>query len=76
MEVQELIVNKMKSVIPNLPHDWAEQVADRMGIRKEVVWNYARGIRGTRNKTKALEILRHMNNLEIEFRKAIEKQIS
>jgi hypothetical protein len=75
MSVIELVKEKMKEIIPDLPQNWADQIALRMGIRPDVVRNYAYGRRGVRNKYKALEILQNMLDLHKEFKKEIEELV-
>lgn len=73
--IQDLIEN-MKTIIPDLPGDWAETVALKMGVRREVVWAYANGRRGKRDKQKVLEVHQHMKTLHSEFKKRIEKELA
>lgn len=75
MSVIESVTEKMKEIIPNLPQNWADQIALRMGIRPDVVRNYASGRRGVRNKNKSLEILQNMLDLHKEFKIEIEKLV-
>jgi hypothetical protein len=74
MSIIQPVIEKMKSMIPDLPGDWADTIAQRMGIRREVVWAYANGRRGKRDKMKVLEVLRQMKTLQSEFQEKIEKE--
>lgn len=69
------VIEKIKEIIPDLPGNWAETIAVRMDISKEVVRAYAAGRRGKRDKMKLLEILRQMKTLHQEIRKEIEKEV-
>jgi len=74
MSFNQQIIKKIQEIIPTLPPGWAEIVAQRMEIRREVVWAYANGNRGKRNYEKLKEILRQMKTLQTEFQKEIEKE--
>ena len=74
MSIIQPVIEKMQEIIPELPGDWADTIGERMGIRREVVWAYANGRRGKRDKQKVLELLRQMKTLKAEFEKEIEKE--
>ena len=74
MSIIQPVIEKIEEVRMDLPKDWAETIAQRMGLRPEVVWAYAKGRRGKRDKMKALEILRHMKALRQEFIEEIEAE--
>jgi len=74
MSIIQQVIEKMQEIIPELPGDWPETLGARMGIRREVVWAYAKGRRGKRDKQKVLELLRQMKTLKAEFQKEIEKE--
>jgi predicted transcriptional regulator YheO len=67
MSVLQPVTEKMKSIIPTLPQDWAERVAEKLDISKEVVYQHVRGDRGKRNKKRVLDILRVMIEIKKEF---------
>lgn len=69
------VINKMQEVKPNLPEDWAEKVATKIGMSPTVVRLYVNGQRGKRDKNKALKILRAMKEVEAEFKEEIREAI-
>lgn len=74
MTVINTITEKIEEVRKDLPRDWAQVVAHRMDLRPEVVYAYAKGRRGKRDKMKLLEILRQMKSLRQEFIESIEAE--
>lgn len=74
MSIIQPIIEKMEEVRKDLPKDWAQTIAQQMGLKPEVIYAYVKGRRGKRDKMKALEILRHMKALRQELIEEIEAE--
>lgn len=71
-QITHTIVQAIAAKRKEAPHDWAEQIAEKMDKSVQTVYAYSRGLRGIRHDY-PMQVLEHLNTLIEERNAKLEK---